>query len=167
MRRERRAVVEPRLFTQQEGVSELVRRDPHLLGDEAVVGVAFVEALVHQTVEDERHARRRIAPQHIGVETVIGRACRRQRQSPSLGGFRIHVAEKFEVGRLAKVAKGRKAVAFDFALREGTEAVGGGGRRARLGQNARRDQGGGAGADNRATGQANARQIDDCGMSQM
>ena len=56
MRGERRAVVKPRLRSQKICVGELVGGNPHLAGDETIIGVALVEALVHQAVEDERHA---------------------------------------------------------------------------------------------------------------
>ena len=54
----------------------------------------------------------------------------------------------------AEVAEGREAMALNLAFGEGAET---GGRRSRFGQDARSDQGGGAGADDRTARETNAR----------
>ena len=72
MRGELGAVVKARLGTQQEPTSQAIWRNAHGFSDETINCVALVEALRHQTVEDERQAGRGIAAQYIAVQRVEG-----------------------------------------------------------------------------------------------
>ena len=120
-----RAVQEARLGAQPEAVVELVGRNPHGSGEEAVDGIRFVAVGGHQRVEGGRHAGRAVALPAINVERVEGvevlvaaRSGDLQRQQAAGRRVRVDVGKMREVRRQGEIAKRRQAVGFNGIVRK-------------------------------------------------
>ena len=123
-RRDLRAVEEARLGPQPEAIVELVGRNPHRLGEQAIDGIGLVAVGRHQRVESGRHAGRAVALPGVDVERVesvevlvAARSGDLERQQAAGRRVRVDIGEMREVGRQSEVAERRKPVGFDRSRR--------------------------------------------------
>ena len=132
-----RAVVETSFGPQQKRVGQLVCGYAHGPRHQAIHRIGLITRAAHQRIERRIHAGRAITLKDKHVERVerleILVAARRfglDRQRAAFGGERIDIGEMLEIRRLRQFAKGRKAMAFGFALgQSGPSRMGQGGKR--------------------------------------
>ncbi len=110
--RDRRAVVPARFVAELEGDRGIVWRKARPLGDQPVRGRWLIETVSHQALEHEPEPSRRLALVENRVEAVeradVGHA-----HDAAFRRVRIHVAERFEVGGIFRLADQRQRVMVD------------------------------------------------------
>ena len=114
MRGQLRAVMEPGLRPHRKTVGELVGRNLHRLGREAVQRVRFVAGPRHQRREGQVHALRAFTLQDEGIERIeglirliVGFRRGNRREYPAFRRGWIDVVEMMKVGRIFQIAEHR------------------------------------------------------------